>query len=146
MIPARVLRPKVSKRATILLGGQLGDSVEKLLADGSTVMLPDVRFTGELKMNWHLNAVIWGRPEAGMIAHDVKRAVDHLGVDQARVVASGDLGIAALLAGILDPRVSVAADDLKSYRDGRVYPVIPNILRVGDVPEIAKLLGARLEN
>jgi len=153
-IPALLFTPKHAKQAPAAIVIGKGKPHDRALADdlvarGFVVLAPDVRLFGELAIKWHLNAVIWGRPEAGMGAHDVKRAVDWLAsrpdVDPKRicVVGLGDAGVVALLAGAIDERIrAVAADDIaKTYRDGREQPVIPNVLRVGDLPEIAALVA-----
>jgi hypothetical protein len=56
------------------------------------------------------------------------------------------MGVAALLAGAIDPRLSaVAASDLgKTYRAGREHPILPRLLRHGDLPQIAALCSGRV--
>jgi len=160
-VPALLFRPKAEGRrpaAIVLSPGGKRDLlakpalVEELVKRGFVVLAPDVRLRGELRIKWDLNCVAWGRPEAGMAAHDVKRAVDLLAarddVDPKRIacIGLGDMGVAALLAGAIDPRLSaVAASDLgKTYGAGREHPILPRLLRHGDLPQIAALCSGRL--
>lgn len=122
------------------------------LAVGARVLLPDVRLRGELSADWLYNTILWGRPEAGMAAHDLSRCVDYLwsrgDVDRRRVVVVGlgDQGIVALLAAGLDERITAVAADCgdTTYRDGgEGLPVIPNLLRVADTPQLAALVAPR---
>jgi hypothetical protein len=58
----------------------------------------------------------------------------------------GDQGLTALLAAGLDERVAAVVADCRgtTYRDGgEGLPVIPNVLRVADVPQIASLAAPR---
>jgi hypothetical protein len=111
-----------------------------------------VRLRGELAVDWLHNTILWGRPEAGMAAHDVSQCVDYLwgrgDVDRRRVtvVGVGDQGIVALLAAGLDERISAVAADCgdTTYRDGgEGLPVIPNLLRIADTPQLAALAAPR---
>ncbi|HTE19734.1 MAG TPA: hypothetical protein VK689_15315 [Armatimonadota bacterium] len=126
--------------------------VPGLQAAGYAVLAPDVRLRGEMAMDWFHNCVIWGRPEAGMAAHDVRACVDWLMqqefVDERAVTlyGEGDQGMVALLAAGLDERVAGAVADCAgtTYRDGgEGLPVIPNILRIADVPQVASLAAPR---
>jgi dienelactone hydrolase len=87
-----------------------------------------------------------------MAAHDVSRCVDYLwargDVDRRRVivVGVGDQGIVALLAAGLDERITAVAADCgdTTYRDGgEGLPIIPNLLRLADTPQIAALVAPR---
>jgi hypothetical protein len=115
------------------------------------VFAPDVRLRGELQIKWDLNSVIWGRPEVGVAAHDVKRAVEYLSqrsdVDRRKIfcIGLGEMGVAAPVSGAFDNRIAaIAADDLgKTYRAGRERPLMPRLLRYGDLPHIAATLAPR---
>ena len=126
--------------------------VRGLHAAGWSVLAPDVRFRGEMHRDWFHNCVLWGGPEAGMAAWDARTCVEwlyqHPEVDphSIAIVGEGDQGVVALLAAALDERVmATVADSVETmYRDtGEGLPVIPNILRVADVPQIAALLAPR---
>jgi predicted esterase len=125
--------------------------VEDLLQRGFIVFAPDVRLRGELQIKWDLNSVIWGRPEVGMAAHDVKRAVEYLSqrsdVDRRKIfcIGLGEMGVMALVSGVFDNRIAaIVADDLgKTYRTGRERPLMPRLLRYGDLPQIAATLAPR---
>jgi dienelactone hydrolase len=133
--------------------GALRSAVVRGLREaGWAVLAPDVRLRGEMARDWFYNCVIWGRPEAGMAARDARTCVDWLlereEVDYRAValLGEGDLGVAALLAGGLDERVSAVLADCceTTYRDGgEGLPPIPNLLRVADVPQIASLVAPR---
>jgi dienelactone hydrolase len=160
-VPALLLRPKSAAQspAAIVLapGGksevvsQRAPLVRDLLEAGFVVLAPDVRLRGELQFKWDLNSVIWGRPEAGMAAHDTKQAADYLrrrsDVDSQHIVCVGlgDLGVTALLSGVADPGIAaVAATALgATYRAGRDRPLLPRLLLDGDLPQIAALLAPR---
>ncbi len=150
-LPAVILLHPEGK-AGWLDGETLSGLARVALAVGARVMLPDVRLRGELAAEWLCNTVLWGRPEAGMAAHDVSRCVDYLwargDVDRRRVVVVGvgDQGIVALLAAGLDERISAVAADCAdtTYRDGGAgLPVIPNLLRLADTPQLAALVAPR---
>jgi dienelactone hydrolase len=139
-------------KAGWLEGGEPQGLARRALAAGARVLLPDVRLRGELAADWLCNTILWGRPEAGMAAHDVSACVDYLwargDVDRRRVivVGVGDQGIVALLAAGLDERITAVAADCgdTTYRDGgEGLPVIPNLLRVADTPQLAALAAPR---
>jgi dienelactone hydrolase len=126
--------------------------VEGARQAGHAVLAPDVRLRGEMHREWLHNTLIWGRPEAGMAARDVRACVDWLmereEVDWGAltVLGEGDQGLVALLAAALDERVTCVLADCRgtTYRDGgEGLPVIPNILRVADVPQIGGLVAPR---
>lgn len=129
-----------------------GPLAAALVAAGYRVVAVDPRLRGELAADWFHNTVLWGRPEAGMAATDLQAAVGYLwqrgDVDRRRTVllGAGDQGVAALLAAGLDERVGVTLADCAgtTYQDGgEGLPVIPNILRHADLPQIASLVGPR---
>jgi cephalosporin-C deacetylase-like acetyl esterase len=126
--------------------------VRALVAAGYRVLALDPRLRGELDADWFHNTVLWGRPEAGMAATDLQAAVGYLwqrgDVDRRRValLGTGDMGVPALLAAGLDERVGVALADCMgtTYQDGgEGLPVIPNLLRHADLPQIASLVAPR---
>ncbi len=119
---------------------------------GYAVLAPDVRLRGELQRDWFHNTVLWGRPEAGMAVTDLQACIEWLlgeeQVDARGLVlwGEGDLGVVALLAAGLDERITATVADCgdTTYRDGgEGLPVIPNLLRTGDVPQIASLIAPR---
>jgi hypothetical protein len=129
-----------------------GPMTTALQAAGYSIRAPDLRFCGELQREWLYNCLLWGRPEAGMAAHDLSTCVDWIweqeGVEARRlvVIAEGDLGITALLAAGQDERITCVIADCcgTTYRDGgQGLPVVPNILRVADVPQIASIMAPR---
>ena len=73
------------------------------------------------------------RPEAGSNAGPVV------------LVGLSDAGFTAAIAGVLEPRISaVIADRLgPTYAKGRQSPLIANLLRVGDLPELVAALAPR---
>jgi dienelactone hydrolase len=150
-LPALILLHPEGKAGWLERGEPVGLALEALRR-GGRVLLPDLRLRGELSADWLHNTVLWGRPEAGMAAHDLSRCVDYLwargDVDRRRVVVAGvgDQGIVALLAAGQDPRITAVAADCgnTTYRDGgEGLPVIPNLLRVADTPQLAALVAPR---
>jgi cephalosporin-C deacetylase-like acetyl esterase len=126
--------------------------VQGLHSQGYAVLAPDVRLRGELSREWLHNSILWGRPEAGMAVTDVLACVQWLygredvDVRSLTLLGEGDQGVVALLAAGLDERVTATIADCceTTYRDGgEGLPVIPNILRVADVPQIASLVAPR---
>ena len=109
---------------------------------------------------WERNSVVWGRPLIGMVVSDINAVLAALSkrsdTDLAgiRIVTSGPahLGVAALFAGILDGRVSSLDVDLNraSFEASRPWhetpdklPVLPFILRYGDIPQWVAVLADR---
>ena len=123
----------------------------QLLKNGHIVFAIDPRLTGELDIKWDLNSVIWGRPEAGMAVTDIQGAIDYLytrkDVDKEKIgyIGIGEAGFLGILAGGLDERIgAVACDDIGlTYRNGRSAPIISNILRYADIPQITTLIAPR---
>lgn len=62
-----IVRPE-GKRALLRDRREL---VRGLLDADVSVLAVDARLRGELRRRWEWNSVIWGRPEAGMAAHDL---------------------------------------------------------------------------
>jgi len=139
------------------------DSPRQRALAGSLVVLPDVRCFGELfstgttnagaqRQAWERNAIVWGRPVPGMGATDVRAVLDGLAAradaDVARVelVArnSGDAALVALFAAALDGRIAAVDVDLAgcSFQKGNL-PVVPGVLRHGDVLQWAALVAPR---
>ena len=125
--------------------------ISQLLENRQIVFAIDTRLRGELKFNWFLNTVIWGRPEVGMAVHDIQRAVDYLrarsDVDETKIdcIGFGEAGLWACIAGGLDSRIrAVTCDDIGiAYKNGRSDNIIPHILRYGDLAQIAALMAPR---
>ncbi|MBI2843447.1 MAG: carboxypeptidase regulatory-like domain-containing protein, partial [Armatimonadetes bacterium] len=160
-VPALLFRPSGALNPPVVImihpGGKSSivaenlSLIQQILAGGRAVFLPDVRLTGELAREWTPNTVIWGRPTAGMALTDLRACLDFIaalaGLDQGRtaLVALGDSGATALFAGAMEPRfLSVAALNVgNTYRTGRLYPTVSNILRVGDLQQVAAAIAPR---
>ncbi|MBL7134449.1 MAG: hypothetical protein ISS78_10160 [Phycisphaerae bacterium] len=191
LVPALVLRPagRAGKLPAVIICGDRGkaallaasggDSAAALARGGRVVVLPDVRFTGELALGafagliaklttfkpcsplgegragsfegvWRRNAMLWGRPISGMAATDIRAVLGYVAarkdVERASIslVGRGRAAVAALLAAVLDPRIKALDADLDSrcFAD-RKGPMIPFILRHGDVLQWSALLGDR---
>jgi len=175
-IPALLIRPagKAASPAevTILLAPNGKNDVflepwrsrcQAILGQGRAVLALDQRLRGEWsykmappgqvpEITWRGNARVWGRPEVGMAACDVRRAIDYLAarkdtsVKAVQVAGWGQAaGFAALLAAAMDGRIAECTSDLDhdDFAIGRRAPVVPRILRHGDVGEIAALVAPR---
>ncbi len=149
-LPAVVLLHPDGKTGWLEEGEPMGLARRALAA--ARILLPDVRLRGELAAEWLYNTILWGRPEAGMAAHDVSKCIDYFwargDVDRRRIiiVGVGNQGIAALLAAGLDERITAVAADCcnTTYQDGGAgLPVIPNLLRIADTPQLAALVAPR---
>ena len=125
-----------------------------LLAQGAGVLIPDVRYWGELSTGdaWSRyfgNFV--GRPPAAVATHDVLELVRSLRstgeFDRRRVVVMGigDGAVITLLAGALDRDLAgVAGTDVgPTYRQGRPSPLCTGVLQVGDLDDLACLAAPR---
>lgn len=146
-----------------LLGQEGPDSPVALARAGALVVLPDVRFAGELssagashdaqqRQAWERNGIVWGRPVPGMASTDLRAVLDSLAgradadVSGVRLVArgSGELAIAALFAAALDPRIaSLDLDLAHCCFETRNLPLVPFVLQHGDVLQWAALLADR---
>jgi cephalosporin-C deacetylase-like acetyl esterase len=107
-----------------------------------------------------LRAELVGKTLLGMRVDDVIRAVDYLAarpdVDAKNitVVASGHMGLVALHAAVLDKRIKHVTVDhvLESYRSLLAAPmpldapqdILPGVLLKYDVPDLVRVLGARV--
>ena len=138
------------------------DSPRQLARDGGLVVLPDVRGYGEMfattgntdrqQAAWQRNGIVWGRPESGTAATDIRAVVDGIGgrsdADLTRVKLvsrkSGSLAAAGLFAAALDWRIKSVDVDLGGhcYRK-RDLPLVCSMLEYGDVLQWAALLGDR---
>jgi dienelactone hydrolase len=127
-------------------------AVACFLDAGAGLLALDVRLTGELQVDWLHNSLLWGRPEAGMAVTDLTAGLEWLlgrsDVDPSAItiLGAGSLGVAAMLTAALDERVAACVADCcdSTYRDGgEELPVIPNILRVADLPQIASIIAPR---
>jgi len=126
--------------------------VRGLQREGYAVLAPDVRFQGEQSLLVPRDFAAWGRPAAAMALTDVQACIEwvygraDVETRTVMVLGKGEHGVIGLLAGGLDERVTVTVADCgeTTYRDGGAgLPVIPNILRVADVPQIASLVAPR---
>lgn len=131
------------------------------LRQGRAVLAIDWRLRGEWAwqmtppgqvpgITWVGNSLVWGRPELGMAVCDVRSAVDYLagrnlaGQLWLRGLGEG-AGAVALVAAALEPRIEFTQADL-NYSDfasseGARQPLVPQVLRHGDVGEIAALIA-----
>ena len=182
LVPTLVVHPTAAQGklpAVVVLheGGKETMPVDQ--APDSLLVLPDVRFVGELSLRamagltkelatfqacsplgdgkpetfdrvWERNAMLWGRPVPGMAATDIGAVVAYVAsrpeVDPKRITvyAGGKLGVAALFAAGLDDRISSAGIHLKGLCfEKRNLPLVPFVLRHGDVLQWAALLANR---
>ncbi len=140
LLPVVVLLAEGGNRALLESTGP--DSALGLAQQGSMVVLPDIRFVGDLDLtrqqgqnswSWRRSAIIWGRPFSGMAATDIQRTLDHVlsrddaDAEDVTLVArgSGSMAAAALFATILDPRVHALDADFTnlSYTERYRVPV-----------------------
>lgn len=161
-IPAWLLLPdQRPKRATAVvvahvdgkraLPDQRAGLVRDLLNRGVIVLAVDPRMRGELRRNWYWNEMIWGRPEEGMAAHDLNGAGAYLrlrpDVDsrQVFVLGLGEASRFALFAAAMDSHWAGAAADAVGplYADLEPNRGVANLLRHGDLPQIAALIAPR---
>jgi len=191
VVPVLVLRPAgdAARRPVVVICGDGGkgaalaargdESPAALARGGRLVVLPDVRFTGELALGafaglsaklvtfkpcsplregragtfegvWRRNGMLWGRPLSGMAATDIRAVLDYATAredanrEDVSLVARGRTAVAALFAAALDPRIKAVDVDLASrcFAD-RKRPVVPFVLRHGDVLQWSALLADR---
>ena len=179
-VPTVLMRSaaRSGKLPVVVLCGGAGSPAE-LARGGSLVVLPDVRFVGELSLGafaglsgklmkfracsplsegrvdsfdaaWQRNAMLWGRPIPGMAATDIRAVLTYVlsrpdaQPEHVRLVARGRPAVAALFAAALDRRVTAADIDLggRSF-EKRNLPLVPFVLRHGDVPQWSALLADR---
>ena len=188
-IPALLIKPKggiASSSKVVVVASANGKNdvfveplksiCDNILKEGRVILAIDQRLRGEWAFTvspggqipvlaWQGNVRVWGRPELGMAAHDIRTAVTYLGtrrdcsLESLRVVGTGHTaGYAALLAACIDERIKECVADLnhsdfsEGYSDragltapayAKRAPVLARILRYGDVGEIAVLVAPR---
>ncbi|MGV3482908.1 MAG: metalloendopeptidase, partial [Planctomycetaceae bacterium] len=149
------------------------EDVEQRVSKGETVLLLDLRGTGETKpagKPWYhqrfganggnsVLAYLLGKSLVGARAEDCLVAVrwlaEHTGVEQVQLVASGELTIPALHAAALEPQWFASVElrgGIDSWSEIAAMPLSENqvaglvhgALRSYDLPDLAKLLGDRL--
>jgi hypothetical protein len=107
-----------------------------------------------------LRAELVGKTLLGMRVDDVIRAVDYLAAranvdaNNITVVASGHMGLVALHAAVLDPRIKHVTVDhvLVSYDSLLRAPmpldapqdILPGVLLKYDIPDLVRVLGPRV--
>jgi cephalosporin-C deacetylase-like acetyl esterase len=107
-----------------------------------------------------LRAELVGKTLIGMRVDDVIHAVDYLAArrdidpNNITVVANGHMGLVALHAAVLDPRIKHVTVDhvLESYRSLLDAPmpldapqdILPGVLLRYDIPDLTRVLGPRL--
>lgn len=141
---------------------------EALRKRGAGLVTMDLRATGSLSIQGERiglapdhNSAEWalwlGRPLAGQWAHDLRvtaRAIarELSGRRPVVVVGMGPMGVAALLAGAQDDQFAGVAmvDSMtswisdKPYDKQRLATIIPHVIpRLGDIPQVAALVGNR---
>lgn len=130
---------------------RLAQLPQSLAENGMIVAIPDVRLCGELSRKWFYNTICFGRPEAGMALTDIRACLDALikrdDVDSGRITLLGmdEAGALALIAGALESRIgSIVVNKLGIvYSEGRWQPMIPGILRIGDLEHISATIAPR---
>jgi dienelactone hydrolase len=105
---------------------------------------------GSFEAVWQRNALLWGRPLPGMAATDLRAVAGYVASrTDARpgglaLRARGKVAVAALLAAAAEPRITEVHADLQSRCFGkRNLPLVPFVLRHGDVLQWAALLADR---
>ena len=143
-LPAVVVTHEEGKR---FFAGEGTSWVKMLLDRRWMVVAVDPRLRGELRRNWQWNAVIWGRPEAGMAAHDVNqvqawfRTRAEVDPERLSLVGFGRNGLHVLFAAALNAGWRAVAWDHAgaTYTGGRTTEIVPNALRYFDLPQLAAL-------
>ena len=126
-----------------------------LLARGCAVVVPDLRFVGELRIDASAarqNGLLRGRPSPALAATDLQVLTRWLA--QRPDIAAEAIGCLALPGTAVEGLVSAAlVPDLRTlavpdvgrtYLAGRSTPAIGHLLTVGDLPDIAAAFAPRL--
>lgn len=109
---------------------------------------------------WERNSVVWGHSLIGMAVTDLQNILKNVetdpraNTDSIKIEArgAGHLAMAAAFAAILDPRIQAIDIDLMGsrydqysywYEAPKELPVIPFVLRYGDVPQWLAVLADR---
>lgn len=122
-----------------------GERIAKLRADGITVLLADLRYSGELDRGarWRdLHGRFYGLDEGQLAVRDLWALLDFAatqGLGRVAVLAHGWTGASALLAAALDPRIAVlVAPELgASWASGPRRPRLARVLLHADLPDAA---------
>lgn len=109
----------------------------------------DEQLEGDYAQFWTRNGILWGRPLPGMTATDILAVIDGVlamrggdGLD-IHLAARGETALGALFAACLDDRVRSFDIDLGDGKFAdRTLPLVPNILRHGDVDHWLRLAEA----
>lgn len=146
---------------------------ERRVANGETVLLLDLRGTGESEptgKRWYherfganggnsVLAYLLGKSLVGLRTEDclvvARWLVEHEGVEHVDLVASGELTIPALHAAALEPQLFASVElrqGIGSWSEivaapqseNQVAGVVHGVLRSYDLPDLAKLIGDRL--
>ncbi|MDZ7373474.1 MAG: acetylxylan esterase [candidate division KSB1 bacterium] len=165
IVPAVWVRSP-NPRGTVILAHAEGKEqavtegwVEQARKADLNVLAIDLRGTGETREEGRLlvqNNLIIGKPILGEWAWDLCRAIDAVEISlggsgqPVYLVGNGPAGLACLLAGLLDDRVSGvgAIATLGSYVAKDRYSVdgvyyLPGILQWADIPHLVALLSPR---
>jgi len=121
--------------------------LKQLLEIGCCVICPDTRLRGELRRDWRWNAVIWGRPETGMAAHDLiqlnrwLKSRQDIEADQVILLGIGEAGLDALCAGALESTWKAVFLDAynPNWLEVTEPPKIPRSMRWLNLSQIAAL-------
>ena len=154
-----VMRMGQGPRAVVWLGESDFESESQrvelqTLARHATVFVVEPRgagLPGEMHILRHA-PIVMGRPLVGMWTYDLLSVVDYLEAQQAYddilVAGSGrEMGLACLLASVLDSRIEQAAIDdmfssfVKLVGYGNPASQIPGILKVADVEHLVRSAG-----
>ncbi len=106
-------------------------------------------WNSDLKKKYNRLAMVLGRSLGEMRIQDILCSVDYVCSlpsfgGELTLVGRGDTGILAAYAALLDPRVTrvIIDDPPVSHRDG---PVLLDVLRYTDIPQVLALLAPKVE-
>ncbi len=164
-VPALLLSPARGKgpRPLAVVVGEAGKAntllreralCTGLLSRGWAVLLPDVRYTGELPAAeaWYKAfGTLTGRTQTAAQVHDLENLLqaalrtEEYDRRHVTVIGLGDAAVPALILGALDERVTAVAGDQAGppYASGRRRPYCDRILQAGDLPGVRALLASR---